>query len=302
MFNDLNDLFYFASVVDYQGFAPAGRALGIPKSKLSRRVALLEERLGVRLIQRSTRCFSVTEVGQNYYVHCKAMLVEADAAQQAIEQTRAEPCGTVRMSCPVALLHTRVGNMVAAFMADYPKVTVHLEATNRRVDIVGEGLDLAIRVRPPPLEDSDLVLKILAQRTWYIAASPALVRTFGPVQRPEELDKYPTLDLGPARPQHQWQLTGPDGEKVEWEHRPRLVTDDMLMLRTAAIAGAGIVQLPSMMMRDNMLRGELVPLLPDWQPQGGVVHAVYPSRRGLLPAVRLLLDYFAQQFATIEEE
>jgi DNA-binding transcriptional LysR family regulator len=122
------------------------------------------------------------------------------------------------------------------------------------------------------------------------------------VQRPDELDKYPTLDLGPARAQHQWQLTGPAGEKVEWEHRPRLVTDDMLMLRTAAIAGVGIVQLPSMMMRDNMLRGELVPLLPGWQPQGGVVHAVYPSRRGLLPAVRLLLDYLSRQFAILEEE
>eukprot|EP00102_Acyrthosiphon_pisum_P017609 XP_008189085.1 PREDICTED: HTH-type transcriptional regulator PtxR-like [Acyrthosiphon pisum] len=156
MLTDLNDLFFFASVVDHQGFAPAGRALGIPKSKLSRRVALLEERLGVRLIQRSTRRFSVTELGQTYYAHCKAMLVEAEAAQQAIEQTRAEPCGTVRMSCPVAILHTRVGSMVAAFMADYPKVTVHLEATNRRVDVVGEGLDLAIRVRPPPLDDSDL--------------------------------------------------------------------------------------------------------------------------------------------------
>ncbi|WP_274850651.1 LysR family transcriptional regulator [Serratia marcescens] len=302
MLTDLNDLFFFASVVDHQGFAPAGRALGIPKSKLSRRVALLEERLGVRLIQRSTRRFSVTEVGQTYYAHCKAMLVEAEAAQQAIEQTRAEPCGTVRMSCPVAILHTRVGSMVAAFMADYPKVTVHLEATNRRVDVVGEGLDLAIRVRPPPLEDSDLVLKILAQRTWCVAASPALVRTLGPAHTPEDLRKYPTLDLGPARGQHQWRLTGPQGERVEWEHTPRLVTDDMLMLRTAAIAGAGIVQLPAMMMRDNMLRGELVQLLPGWQPQGGVVHAVYPSRRGLLPAVRLLLDYLGEQFASIEEE
>src|SRR4249920_3445575 len=105
---DLNDLYYFAMVVDHGGFAPAGRALGIPKSKLSRRIALLEERLGVRLIQRSTRRFAVTEIGQNYYAHCKAMLVEADAAQAAVEQTRSEPRGTVRLTCPVALLHARV--------------------------------------------------------------------------------------------------------------------------------------------------------------------------------------------------
>ncbi|EFE98234.1 LysR family transcriptional regulator [Serratia odorifera] len=301
MLIDLNDLFFFASVVEHQGFAAAGRALGIPKSKLSRRVALLEERLGVRLIQRSTRRFSITDVGQNYYQHCKAMLVEAEAAQQAIEQTRAEPCGTVRLSCPIALLHTRVGDMLARFMADYPKVSLHLEATNRRVDVVGEGLDLALRVRPPPLEDSDLVLKVLAQRSWCVAASPALVRALGDVRQPEDLLRYPTLDLGPARPQHQWTLTGPDTRRFDWEHLPRLVTDDMLMLRTAAIAGAGVVQLPSMMMRDQILRGDMMALLPDWRPQGGVVHAVYPSRRGLLPAVRLLLDFLGQQFAALEE-
>jgi DNA-binding transcriptional LysR family regulator len=301
MQTDLNDLYFFASVVDHQGFAPAGRALGIPKSKLSRRVAQLEERLGVRLIQRSTRRFSVTDLGQSYYVHCKAMLVEAEAAQQAIEQTRAEPCGTVRMSCPVAMLHTRIGSMVARFMADYPQVTVHLEATNRRVDVVGEGLDLAIRVRPPPLEDSDLVLKILAQRSWCIAASPALVRTIGAIDSPTGLQNYPTLDLGPARTQHQWQLSGPEGQTFQWEHQPRLVTDDMLMLRTAAIAGAGIVQLPTMMMHDEILRGDLVQLLPGWQSQAGVIHIVYPSRRGMLPAVRLLIDFLAQQFAALEE-
>ncbi|MCS3409861.1 LysR family transcriptional regulator [Serratia sp. AKBS12] len=301
MLIDLNDLFFFASVVEHQGFAAAGRALGIPKSKLSRRVALLEERLGVRLIQRSTRRFSVTDVGQNYYQHCKAMLVEAEAAQQAIEQTRAEPCGTVRLSCPIALLHTQVGNMLARFMADYPQVSLHLEATNRRVDVVGEGLDLALRVRPPPLEDSDLVLKVLAQRSWCVAASPALVRALGDVRQPEDLQRYPTLDLGPPRPQHQWTLTGPDTRRFDWEHLPRLVTDDMLMLRTAAIAGAGLVQLPSMMMRDQILRGDLMALLPDWRPQGSVVHAVYPSRRGLLPAVRLLLDFLGQQFAALEE-
>ncbi|HEI8867331.1 TPA: LysR family transcriptional regulator [Serratia odorifera] len=301
MLIDLNDLFFFASVVEHQGFAAAGRALGIPKSKLSRRVALLEERLGVRLIQRSTRRFSVTDVGQNYYQHCKAMLVEAEAAQQAIEQTRAEPCGTVRLSCPIALLHTQVGNMLARFMADYPQVSLHLEATNRRVDVVGEGLDLALRVRPPPLEDSDLVLKVLAQRSWCVAASPALVRALGDVRQPEDLQRYPTLDLGPPRPQHQWTLTGPDTRRFDWEHLPRLVTDDILMLRTAAIAGAGLVQLPSMMMRDQILRGDLMALLPDWRPQGSVVHAVYPSRRGLLPAVRLLLDFLGQQFAALEE-
>ena len=113
---DLNDLYYFVQVVDHGGFAPAGRALGMPKSKFSRRIALLEERLGVRLIQRSTRRFAVTELGQTYYTHARAMLVEAEAAEDAIRRAHAEPRGVVRMSCPVTLLEASVGPMLAAFL------------------------------------------------------------------------------------------------------------------------------------------------------------------------------------------
>ena len=133
---DLNDLAWFVRVVEHQGFAPAGRALGIPKSKLSRRIGLLEERLGVRLIQRSTRRFSVTEIGQIYLGHCRAMLVEAEAAQEAIDRTRSEPCGIVRVTCPITLLDTGIGTMLADYMIGNPAVTVHLEATNRRVDVI----------------------------------------------------------------------------------------------------------------------------------------------------------------------
>ena len=210
---DLNDLYYFAQVVDHGGFAPAGRALGMPKSKLSRRIALLEERLGVRLIQRSTRRFAVTEIGQNYYAHCKAMLVEAQAAQEAIEQTRAEPCGIVRLTCPVALLDVRVGEMLAAFMAAHPRVDLHLEATNRRVDVVGEGVDVAIRVRPPPLEDSDLVMRVLGDRGQCLVASPSLLGRLGAPGVPADLSRFPSLDLGAPQDDHAWHLLGPDGRK-----------------------------------------------------------------------------------------
>lgn len=152
---DLNDFAWFVHVVEEGGFAAAGRALDEPKSKLSRRIAQLEERLGVRLIQRTTRQFNVTEVGQTFYEHCKAMLVEAQAAQDAIAALQVEPRGVVKLTCPVTLLHVHIGPMLARFMARYPDVSVQLEATNRRVDVVGEGLDVAIRVRPRPFEDSD---------------------------------------------------------------------------------------------------------------------------------------------------
>ncbi len=293
---DLNDLFFFAQVVDHQGFAPASRALGVPKSKLSRHIALLEERLGVRLIQRSTRRFSVTEIGQNYYTYCKAMLVEAEAAQQVIELSRSEPRGVVRLTCPVALLQAQVAAMVADFMVENPRVIVHLEATNRRVDVIGEGIDVAIRVRVPPLEDSDMVLKVLAERRWCLVASPAFLERHVVPQLPADLNGLPSLDLGPVRREHVWQLAGPDGAAAAIRHDPRLVTDDMIALRLAAIAGIGAVALPTMMIQEELAQGALVTLVPDWVPKGGLIHAVFPSRRGLLPSVRQLIDFLAKRF------
>lgn len=299
---DLNDLYYYVQVVEHGGFAPAGRALGVPKSKLSRRIALLEARLGVRLIQRSTRRFSVTEIGQRYYTHCKAMVVEAEAAREAIELTRSEPCGVVRMTCPVALLDARVGSMLAAFMARNPRVEIHLEATNRRVDVIGEGVDVAIRVRPPPLEDSDLVLRVLADRGQCLVASPALLERSGTPRVPADLTRLPSLDLGGPQQEHVWKLFGPEGAQVAIHHRPRFITRGMFALRAAAVAGVGVVQLPTMMVCDELARGELVRLVPDWAPRREIVHAVFASRRGLLPSVRALVEFLAERFRMLDED
>ena len=275
---DLNDFAWFVQVVDHGGFAAAGRALDQPKSKLSRRIAQLEERLGVRLIQRTTRQFAVTEVGQTFYQHCKAMLIEAEAAQQAVETLRAEPRGSVRITCPVTLLHVHIGPMLARFMARYPGVTLHLEATNRRVDVVGEGIDVAIRVRPRPIEDSDLVMRVLADRGHRLVASPDLISRLGRPQAPSELSAWPGLSLGANKHQHKWQLTGPGGARAEVYFTPRMVTTDMLALREAAMAGVGVVQLPLLMVRDQLASGELEVVLDEWQPRREVIHAVFASR------------------------
>ncbi|MEN9659425.1 MAG: hypothetical protein RL571_2890 [Pseudomonadota bacterium] len=299
---DLNDLYYYVQAVDHGGFAPAGRALGIPKSKLSRRIAMLEERLGVRLIQRSTRYFSVTELGQTYYEHCKAMLVEAEAAQDVIEQTQTEPCGIVRMSCPIALLQVSVGPMIADFMAQHRRVTVQLEATNRRVDLIEEGIDLAIRVLPPPIRDSDLVMRILGERKQCLVASPALLAEKGMPDVAADLSGWPSLALGVPQQEFIWCLLGPDGAKAEIHHRPKLICNDMMALRNAAQAGIGIVQLPTMMMREQLAEGSLVQLIPGWAPRREIIHAVFPSRRGLLPSVRALIDHLTQCFALLDED
>lgn len=299
---DLNDLYYYVQVVDHGGFAPAGRALGIPKSKLSRRIAALEIRLGVRLIQRSTRRFSVTEIGQTYYQHCKAMLVEAQAAQEAIEVIHTDPQGIVRMTCPVALLHANVEAMVVDFMIDNPRVTVYLEATNRRVDPVGEGIDIALRVRPPPIEDSDLVMRILANRSQCLVASPALIARLGLPKMPADLADWPSLAHGNPQENHCWNLVGPEDRQTVVHHTPRMVTNDMAALRSAALGGLGATQLPVMMIRTTLAQGALINLLPGWAPKTDIVHAVFPSRRGLLPSVRALVDYLAKSFDALDED
>ncbi|MBS0445249.1 MAG: LysR family transcriptional regulator [Proteobacteria bacterium] len=299
---DLNDLVYFAHVVDHRGFAPAARALGVPKSKLSRRVAQLEDRLGVRLLQRSTRRFSVTDVGESYYRHCKAIIVEAQAAQESIAQATGTPRGVVRLSCPIALLHARVAAMLVEFMTANPQVEIHLEATNRRVDLVADGFDIAIRARTPPLEDSSLAMRELAQRDWYLVASPAFCERHPLPAVPADLDRLPTLGDSLAERDHRWHLVGPEGATATISHRPRLVTDDMYSLRAAAVAGLGVVQLPAMLMADELRSGRLVRLLPEWCSKGAVVHAVFPSRRGLLPSVRALLDFLVRKFAELPDD
>lgn len=293
---DLNDLYYFVQVVDHGGFAPAGRALGIQKSKLSRRIQQLEDRLEVRLLNRSSRRFSVTEIGRAYYDRCIAMLVEAEAADQVIAQIRSEPRGVVRVSCPVALVNFQFGAVIAQFMAEYPAIEVHLESTNRRVDVIAEGFDVAIRVRFPPLEPSDLVMRRLDTSTQCLVGSPDLLadRPFSPA----DLHRFASLDLGPAHERHAWELENPDGQTAVVPHRPRLVTDDMAALREAAIAGVGIVQLPTMMIWNDVQSGRLAHVLPDWRPRAGIIHAVFPSRRGLLPSVRALLDFMAAACVT----
>lgn len=295
---DLNDLYYFVKVVDHGGFAPAARALGIPKSRLSRRISQLEERLSVRLIQRSTRSFSVTAVGQDYYRHCVAMLVEAEAAQEVIDQLQAEPRGVLKVSCPPALVCFGVGAMIADFMTQYPGACVHLDSTSRRVDVITEGIDIAIRVRVPPLDDSDLMIKVLAPSPQRLLANPDLMGKLKTPIVPADLGNLPSIDFAPAHRAHQWCLDGPGGATALIGHNPRLVTDDMIFMRIAALAGVGVVQLPDMMVTDDLTSGRLVDVIPDWRPRGGLVHAVFASRRGLLPAVRALLDHLAKAFAS----
>lgn len=290
---DTNDMLYFAEVVERGGFAAAGRHLGVPKSKLSRRVAELETRLGVRLLQRTTRKLSVTEVGEVYLRHCIAMRDAADAAAEAMDQAQTEPRGTVRIACPVTLAQSTVGPIMAEFLARYPKVKVDMRVSNRVVDLVEEGIDIALRVRGTLEDSGSLVVKNLGVSKTYLVASPELLRRQG---RPETVDDLARMDnvaMSSLDGKSSLRLLGPNGATHLLVQQPRYVANDLLTLRYAVLQGAGMGFLPDYMCREELRAGSLVHVLPGWAPQPGIFHAVYPSRRGMVPAVRRFLDFLA---------
>lgn len=292
---DLNDFYFFAAVVEHGGFSAAGRALNVPKSRLSKRVSQLEEGLGVRLLQRTTRRFVVTEAGERFYRHCQAMLAEARAATEDVATLNGEPRGMVRMSCPVSLAQTVMASLLPEFLVKYPKVQVRLLSNDRRVDLIGEGYDVAIRVRTKLDTDATLVLRTFGQSSVLPVASPALLETHGRLHGPEDLSALPALSLFERDGPQEWELTGPDGQRVRVEIQPRLVCGDFLVMLEAARRGIGVAMLPEFVCAPAVARGELEVLLPEWSVPEGIMHFVYPSRRGLLPAVRALVDFLAEQ-------
>lgn len=291
---DLNDMFYFAEVVERGGFAAAGRALGIPKSRLSRRVAEMEARLGVRLLQRTTRKLSLTDVGETYLRHCTAMRDEAQAGLDAVARVQVEPSGTLRISCPVTLAQSTLGYLVPRFMALYPQVKVDMRVTNRVVDLVEEGIDIAIRVRTTLDESGSLVIKHLGQGSSHLLASPALLARQGQPQAPEDLATIDTVSMSWVDGKSSWQLLGPEGQELVFHHRPRYVADDLQTLKLAVLAGTGMSFLPDSLSSAERQAQLLVPVLPGWVLRPGVAHAVFPSRRGQVPAVRRFLDFLGE--------
>lgn len=296
---DLNDLYYFTEVARRGGFSAAARALKIPKSRLSRRIADLEERLGVRLLLRTTRQLHLTPIGEDFLVHCQAMVTEAQSAQELIEQGVAEPRGRIRVAAPVLLVQRRLGPMIPEFMQKHPRVNLELDATNRRVDVVAEGFDVAIRARTPPLENSDLVAKPLGVSNRYVIASPKLLGD-DPArypQTPEALLGWPSLSLTAPDGRYYWRMTGPDGSATVVEHQPILITDEMTVLLNAAAAGLGIVMLPELLCMEYLMRGEVIRLLDDWRAPYDLIHAIYVSRRRNIPAVQAFLDFLGERVA-----
>ena len=299
---DLNDLQFFAGVVEHGGYAAAERALGLPKSRLSRRITQLEADLGVRLLPRSARKFAVTDVGQDVYRHAQSMIAEAQAAREAVDRVSAEPRGSVRVSAPVELAQRMVAPLLPEFMAAHPQVRVQLLVANRRFDVIPEGIDVALRVRTKLDSDGELVLRRFGEVAELLVASPAYLQAHGRLSHPSELGAHATLSASEDESRQQWSLHGPDGAIVRVDIRPVLMTQDFGVLMAAAKAGQGIALLPETVCADAVRAGELKLVFKEkWQLPQGICHAVYPSRRGVLPAVRALIDFLAERIPPLIE-
>jgi DNA-binding transcriptional LysR family regulator len=299
--HDLNDLYYFAMVVDHSGFAAAERALGIPKSRLSRRISQLETDLGVRLLQRSTRRFAVTDVGQSVYRHAQSMLAEAQAAREVVDRLSAEPRGVIRVSVPVALAQEQMPKLLPEFLAKYPQVRVQMHVSNRRVDIINEGIDVALRVRAKLDDDGSLVMRSFGQVQELLVASPDYLRKRGAPRSPDDLADHVTLSISEDEARQRWELHGPNGEVSRVELKPRVMAFDFPMLMALAKQGLGITLLPETVCAEAVRGGELQVVLPEWRLPQGIFHAVFASRRGLLPAVRVFIDYLAEKAPALVE-
>lgn len=297
---DLTDFYYFVTVVRQGSFAAAARALDISTAKVSRRMALLEARHNVRLIQRSTRSFEVTEIGMAFYERCVAMLAQAEEAQNILQAGQNEAQGMLRISVPAALMHFPFQDILNKFMHAHPKVQLYVEMTHRRISVIDEQFDVSIRVRTPPFADSGLVVKPLAILTQVLVAAPSLLALHEPITTLAALRQLPSLGLGALQRHHHWDFTGKDGVVRQINHRPHFMVNDVAALVSAALAGLGVVQLPQMYVDEALQSGRLIALLPEYGSiQGGVLQAAYPTRQGMLPTLRALLTLFEAEMGEL---
>jgi DNA-binding transcriptional LysR family regulator len=299
--HDLNDVQFFAAVVENRGFSAAARTLNLPKSSVSRRVANLEARLGVRLIVRSTRSLRLTEVGVSFYERCRAILNDLDAAEREVAVQRREPVGLVRMSCPPGLAQFVLARILPDFLTRYPKVRLQVLATNRAIDLVDDNIDIAIRARLRSADEA-VMMRMLYKSELIFVASPAFASAQQMGVRIDTLPSLPFLSFLEDARRPTWALIGPNAARTTVSFDPILRSSDFTVLLKAAAAGLGIALLPAEVVEDDILAKRLIRILPDWHSEEVTVHLVFATNRGIVPAVRVLIDYLAEHFKIRHEQ
>ncbi|MCB9639386.1 MAG: LysR family transcriptional regulator [Myxococcales bacterium] len=292
---DLNEMAVFVKVAEEMSITGAARAMGLPKSTVSRRLARLEERLGVRLIHRTTRNLNLTEVGVAFYERCARIIAEAEDAELTVSELQQFPRGHLRITAPSIFAVAFLRPILSEFMTQFSDVTVELMLSSRVVNVIEEGFDLAIRVGR--LEDSTLVARKLGPTSVHLYASPDYLEARGLPKRPEDLAEHECLILGSGSPHAEWRLEGAKREQVSVSVQGRLVVNDLLFLRDATIAGMGISLLPTFLCYEPFQEGLLQQVLPTWRPPANAIYAVYPSRRYLSAKVRVFLEFLTERLS-----
>ncbi len=298
---DLNALQVFSAVVDAQGFRGAARALGLPKSTVSRKLADLEAHLGLRLLQRTTRKVALTDAGEAFYRQCAPALAALVEAQKSLVETQAAPRGQLRITAPQSFAELFLGPVLEQYYRQYPEVRVTLDLTDRYVDLISEGFDLALRAGELP--DSSLVARAIggpeaqASGRFRCFASPAYLAARGMPRIPRDLVTHDCIIYGANERGAKWTFIV-RRRRLLLPVKPRIACNSFFLLLDAAIAGHGIVRMPSFFAAEAEAKGKLIAVLDDLAVPPSPMHAVYPSSRNVAPRVRAFLDLLTQHFAT----
>jgi DNA-binding transcriptional LysR family regulator len=279
---NLNDLNFFAQAVENGGFAAAARRLNCPKSTVSKRVAALEAALGTQLIHRTSRSFTLTDVGRDVYDHARGVMIEAEAAEAVVHKRLAEPSGMVRITTSVPTAQFQLADRLPLLARQYSKLRIQLHVTDRFVDLMQDGFDIAVRSHFSPLPDSDLMQRRMDEEDITLVAAPSYLVHRGEPATPEALSDHDGLMTSMAR--KVWRLRGANGRVVE-----------VAPLMKAAESGLGSVCRPAMISAPAVREGRLVRLLLGWTAGAVMTTILTPHKRGQLPAVRAVIDFLVQK-------
>jgi DNA-binding transcriptional LysR family regulator len=283
---DLDAIAVFVRVVEAGSFSAAARRMGMPKATVSAKIARLERRLGLSLLQRTTRKVRVTEAGEDYFRHCAEAIREVEIAEAALQSASGKPSGVLKVTAPVDLGHTLLPRIVHAYAAKYPDVSVELLVTNRVVDLVGEGVDLAIRPAQV-LKDSSLIARRFHDLRSNLWASPDYLQRLGTPNHPRDLKKATFVEF---RPRNSVVLTNGKAD-VEVATTGRIRADDFETIKALLLLGEGIAWMPDFLAADAVEAGTLVPVLPQWRPkERGAFYFVYVGRQYGLPKVAAFIE------------
>jgi DNA-binding transcriptional LysR family regulator len=292
---DFEEILVFTRVAQEGSFTAAATALGMPKSTASRKLAELEARVGARLLQRTTRSVKLTDIGRVYYEHCLRIVSEVEDAELAVAELQATPRGVLRITLPVAM--SVFGELVAEYLRLYPEVRIDMLCTDRRVDLVEERFDLALRAGPSA--DSSLIARRVGTIRRRLVAAPEVAARLRRAKRLVDLETQPCIAFAPEG--STWDLRF-GGKARQISVAPRLVVNDFEMMRAVTRAGFGIALLPEHLVAEDLAGGRLVPVLRDWSAPPVPVFALYPSARHLAPSVVGFLELLQKRLVLDREQ